>query len=128
MMPPFSLLYPDCGFDARVGIGSIFEADAYAVMNKGGITMAEQQLALPHKLTLNQRSSLTMTGVTEVVSFDENAVIVRTELGALTVQGQQLQLKTLSVEGGQIAVEGHISLLAYEEPRQKGGWVHRLFG
>ena len=89
--------------------------------------MAEQ-LTLPHKLTLNQRSSLTMTGVTEVVSFDENAVIVHTQLGALTVQGQQLQLKTLSVEGGQIAVEGSICALTYEEPRQKGGWVHRLFG
>ena len=90
--------------------------------------MADQQLSLPHKLTLNQRSSLTMTGVTEVVSFDENAVIVNTDLGRLTVQGQQLQLKTLSVEGGQIAVEGNIAALQYEEPRQKGGWVHRLFG
>ena len=90
--------------------------------------MAEPQMALPHKLTLDQRNSLTMTGVTEVVSFDENAVIVNTELGRLTVQGQQLQLKTLSVEGGQIAVEGNIAALQYEEPRQKGGWVHRLFG
>jgi sporulation protein YabP len=90
--------------------------------------MAEPQMALPHKLTLEQRNSLTMTGVTEVVSFDENAVIVNTDLGRLTVQGQQLQLKTLSVEGGQIAVEGHIAALQYEEPRQKGGWVHRLFG
>ena len=90
--------------------------------------MADQQLSLPHKLTLNQRSSLTMTGVTEVVSFDENTVLVHTDLGTLTVQGQQLQLKTLSVEGGQIAVEGNISSLQYEEPRQQGGWVRRLFG
>lgn len=90
--------------------------------------MAEPQIAFAHKLTLNQRNSLTMTGVTEVVSFDENAVIVHTDLGTLTVQGQQLQLKTLSVEGGQIAVEGNVSSLHYEEPRQKGGWVHRLFG
>ena len=89
--------------------------------------MAEQ-MALPHKLTLNQRNSLTMTGVTEVVSFDENAVVVRTDLGTLAVQGDELQLKTLSVEGGQIAVEGHISSLQYEEPRQQGGWVRRLFG
>ena len=88
--------------------------------------MTEDQF--PHKLTLNERKSLTMTGVTEVVSFDENAVIVNTDLGRLTVQGQQLQLKTLSVEGGQIAVEGNIALLQYEEPRQRGGWVHRLFG
>lgn len=90
--------------------------------------MADQQILLPHKLTLDQRGSLTMTGVTEVISFDENAVVVRTDLGTLTVLGQQLQLKTLSVEGGQIAVEGHISSLQYEEPRQPGGWVRRLFG
>lgn len=90
--------------------------------------MAEPQMAFAHKLTLNQRNNLTMTGVTEVVSFDENAVVVHTDLGTLTVQGQQLQLKTLSVEGGQIAVEGSIASLQYEEPRQKGGWMHRLFG
>ena len=90
--------------------------------------MAEPQMAFAHKLTLNQRNNLTMTGVTEVVSFDENAVVVHTDLGTLTVQGQQLQLKTLSVEGGQIAVEGSIASLQYMEPRQKGGWVHRLFG
>ena len=90
--------------------------------------MAEPQMALPHKLTLNQRNSLTVTGVTEVVSFDENAVVVHTDLGTLTVLGQQLQLKTLSVEGGQIAVEGCVSSLQYEEPRQKGGLIRRLFG
>lgn len=90
--------------------------------------MANDSLQMPHSLALKERKTLTMTGVTEVVSFDENAVIVNTDLGRLTVQGQQLQLKTLSVEGGQIAVEGNIAALQYEEPRQKGGWMHRLFG
>ena len=83
---------------------------------------------LPHKLILNERQSLSLTGVTEVVSFDENTVLLTTALGSLAIHGSQLQLKTLSVEGGQIAVEGNISSLQYEEPRQKGGWVHRLFG
>ena len=82
---------------------------------------------LPHKLSLSERSVLTMTGVTEVVSFDETAVVLKTCLGTLMVQGQQLQLKTLSTDGGQMAVEGHISALVYEEPRQGGFW-HRLFG
>ena len=67
--------------------------------------MAEQQ-NLPHCLTLNERKKLALTGVTEVVSFDEDCVVLRTELGTLVVQGQQLQLKTLSLEGGQVAVEG----------------------
>ena len=86
--------------------------------------MAETQL--PHKLTLNERRELTMTGVTEVVSFEENAVVLHTALGTLIVQGQGLQLKTLSLEGGQVAVDGTISALVYEEPRL-GGW-RRLFG
>ena len=80
---------------------------------------------LPHKLQLNERKSLTMTGVTEVVSFDETAVVLQTSLGLLIVQGQQLSLKNLSLEGGQVMVEGTISALSYEEPRQSG-W-RRLF-
>ncbi len=81
---------------------------------------------LPHKLQLNERRQLTMSGVTEVVSFDENTVVLQTALGTLSVQGSQLQLKTLSLEGGQVAVDGNISALIYEEPREKG-W-RRFFG
>ena len=85
--------------------------------------MAEEHL--PHKLQLSERKTLSMTGVTEVVSFDETCVVLQTSLGLLIVQGQQLQLKNLSLEGGQVAVEGDINALSYEEPRQ-GGW-RRLF-
>ena len=88
--------------------------------------MAEQQL--PHKLTLTERQQLAVTGVTEVVSFDEAAVVLRTGLGMLTVQGQGLQLKTLSQDGGQVAVEGSVRALVYEEPRQPGSWLGRLLG
>lgn len=87
-----------------------------------------QEERMPHKLQLNERRQLTMTGVTEVVSFDEGAVVLQTSLGTLIVQGQELQLKTLSLEGGQVAVDGNISALSYEEPRQSGGWRRRLFG
>ena len=76
-----------------------------------------QEDQMPHKLQLNERRQLTMTGVTEVVSFDEGAVILQTSLGTLIVQGRELQLKTLSLEGGQVAVDGNISALTYEEPR-----------
>ena len=91
--------------------------------------MSEDRMALPHKLTLNERRQLTMTGVSEVVSFDDVSVVLRTELGTLTVQGQDLQLKNLSLDGGQVAIDGTVSGLIYEEPRQtKNGWMRRLFG
>ena len=76
----------------------------------------------PHKLTLNERKQLTMSGVTEVVSFEETSVVLQTGLGTLVIQGQGLKLKTLSPEGGQVAVDGDISALIYEEPREGGLW------
>ena len=79
-----------------------------------------EQFGMPHKLVLNERKLLTVTGVTEVVSFDDSAVILKTHLGVLHVLGEKLVLKTLSVEGGQVAVSGHINSLMYEEPRQEG--------
>ena len=87
--------------------------------------MGEQ--LLPHKLTLDERKNLTMTGATEVISFDENTVVLRTGLGTLIIQGQQLQLKNLTLDGGNVAVDGEISALTYEQPRQ-GGWLGRLLG
>ena len=87
----------------------------------------EDVLQLPHKLTLNQREDLTLTGVTEVVSFDDTAVILKTHLGTLNVLGDNLVLKTLSVEGGQVSVSGHICSMVYEEPRPEG-FFRRLLG
>ena len=87
--------------------------------------MAQEEL--PHRLSLSERNALTVTGVTEVVSFEETEAILQTSLGTLSVQGSQLQLKNLSLEGGQVDIDGHVSALSYEEPRQ-GGWRRRLFG
>lgn len=89
--------------------------------------MTDDSIALPHKLTLNQRKTLTMSGVTEVVSFDDETVVLKTCMGILTVHGQNLQLKTLTLEGGQIAVDGTIAAMIYEEPRAERGWLGRLF-
>ena len=85
-----------------------------------------EQFAMPHKLVLNERKLLTVTGVTEVVSFDDATVIAQTELGTLVVQGKDLQLKTLLPEGGQVTVEGTIATLMYEEPRPAGSLWQRL--
>lgn len=89
--------------------------------------MAQEGVQLPHKLTLNERKNLTMTGVTEVVSFDDSVIVLQTGMGRLVVQGQELVLKNLSLEGGQVAVDGKICALTYEEIRQ-GGALRRLFG
>ena len=78
------------------------------------------ELQLPHKLSLDERKKLTMTGVNEVLRFEDTAVTLSTALGNLTVYGQQLVLKSLSQDGGQVAVDGKIDALIYEEPRPTG--------
>lgn len=74
-------------------------------------------------LRLEERKKLIMTGVSEVVRFEENLVVLQTGLGQLHIHGQGLQLKNLSLEGAQAAVEGQISALIFEEIRERG-----LFG
>lgn len=81
----------------------------------------------PHNMTLESRSKLILTGITEVVSFDEGIVIMRTPLGDLTVQGAQLQLKSLTPDGGNVTVQGQIDSLFYAQPRA-GSWLSRFFG
>ena len=88
--------------------------------------MAEQNV-FPHKLSLNERKELTVTGVTEVVSFDEEAVVLKTSFGTLNVHGRQLQLKNLSTNGGQVEVSGHVAALIYQQNKPTGSWVQRLF-
>lgn len=88
--------------------------------------MSEEQ-KMPHTLALSERKKLTMTGALEVVSFDETYVVLKTSLGTLTVQGAGLQLKQLTPEGGNVAVEGEISSMSYENSRSSG-WFSRLLG
>ena len=88
--------------------------------------MTEDSILLPHKLTLSERKHLNLSGVTEVVSFDEEAVVLKTSLGILTVHGENLQLKNLSLDGGQVAVEGAIAAMIFEEPRPERNWLGKL--
>ena len=82
---------------------------------------------LPHELRLDNRSKLSVSGVSEVESFDETTVVLHTARGILIICGEALHLQTLSIDGGQVAVSGTINSLSYEEPQKTGGFLRRLF-
>lgn len=86
--------------------------------------MAEEQF--PHRLVLDQRKRLTMTGVEEVISFEEDGVVLKTTQGMLQIQGRGLKLQTLVPDGGQLEITGQVTGLCYQEPRARGGWARRL--
>ena len=83
----------------------------------------------PNNLMLEGRKKLTVSGVEEVESFDENEIAMRTGEGALIVRGEGLRIDRLNVDGGDVNVLGRISELRYEEPApERGGFWARLFG
>lgn len=84
--------------------------------------------AKPQRITLDERARLTVTGVEEVMSFDEERIVMRTVLGELTVLGSGLHIGRLSLDTGELDVEGEVSELAFSERGASGGLWSRLFG
>jgi sporulation protein YabP len=81
-----------------------------------------------HRLTLEDRSQLRISGVSDVESFDEETVILVTVRGTLVIRGEQLHLQMLSLEGGQVIVDGKVNALLYEDDgRENAGFFSRLF-
>lgn len=93
--------------------------------------MAEEkkQVSVPHNLILEDRRLLTVSGVSDVDSFDDSTVIIFTELGELTVTGENLHINRLSIESGELLLEGKVSGLSYSENvgRSSGGFLSRVF-
>lgn len=81
-------------------------------------------------LILENRGKLSVSGVLDVLSFDDQVVMIETELGLLTVKGQNLRINKLSIDTSEVIVEGEISYLAYSEATQNkssGGLLSKIF-
>ena len=82
----------------------------------------------PHHLILEGREQLSVSGVEEVESFDENQIVMYTTKGTLVVRGENLHIEKLSLDGGDLKVEGSVDALNYEdEGGEGGGFFARLF-
>jgi len=88
----------------------------------------EKRTGMPHNLVLENRRKLSISGVLDVDSFDESTIIVNTEMGELTIQGQDLHINNLSIETGEMCIEGSISTLLYSEiEKRSGGFFSKVF-
>ena len=70
-------------------------------------------------IVLENRNKLSVSGIKDVISFDDELVIIETELGLLTVKGNNLKINKLSIDTGDVSVEGEISNLGYSDPTKK---------
>ena len=81
-------------------------------------------------LVLENRNKLSVSGVKDVLSFDDQVVIMETELGLLTAKGENLKINKLSIDTQEVIVEGEISSLGYSEHTKKeqdGGLFSKIF-
>ena len=70
-------------------------------------------------LVLENRGKLSVSGVNDVLSFDDQVVMVDTELGLLTVKGENIRINKLSLDTAEVIIEGEISSLAYSQNKQE---------
>lgn len=84
-----------------------------------------------HKVMLNNRRTCTISGVVDVLSFDINEVLLETDLGMLMIKGNELHVSRLTLEKGEVDVEGQIDSLTYSESNGYAGrgesFISKLF-
>lgn len=82
-----------------------------------------------HRLELVGRERLTVSGVEDVERFDETGIVMSTSAGMLVIAGEDLHIGKLSLDGGELYVDGRIDSVAYEDDGPgRGGFFSRLFG
>ena len=87
----------------------------------------EGGLPAPHHVVIEDRKSLTVSGVEDVERFDENTIVLSTSRGAMVVAGENLHIEKLSLDGGDLKVEGDIDAVTYEDENvARGGFLSRL--
>lgn len=86
--------------------------------------------AASHSITLSDRASAVLTGVTDVACFNEQIVVLTTALGSVSLSGEGLNISQLSLDEGRLVVSGDIRCIEYSDRVKTGGegFFRRLFG
>ncbi len=83
-----------------------------------------------HSVLIDNREKVTITGVEDVDSFDEHSVLLVTDLGYITLHGEDLHISKLNLDDGQLVVEGEIYGMEYSDADRMGkggGFFGKLF-
>ena len=82
----------------------------------------------PHSIFIENKKSISITGVLEVGSFDENGIVIYTDYGEITLKGENFHINKLSLDIGEVTVDGDINALIYTENKQSDvGFFSKLF-
>ena len=82
---------------------------------------AAKTVRAPHSLIVDNRKTLTATGVSNVDSFDDQTVVAYTDLGEIVIRGRNLQIGKLNTETGELTITGEIYSVTYTDQKQSSG-------
>lgn len=84
---------------------------------------------ITHKIIMTNREKMTVSGVEDVDSFDDDSIILYTAEGIMTVKGANLRINRLNVEDGELEVEGEIDSITYSDDhrKEKTGLLSKIF-
>ena len=83
-----------------------------------------------HKMIMANRKNCSLTGIKDVVAFDEKEVVLETQMGTLFIKGENMHIKRLTLESGEVDVEGSIDAYMYsgrKEMEKNESLLSRLF-
>ncbi len=80
-----------------------------------------------HNIIMENRENLSMSGIKKVENFDENIIVLLTEMGELTIKGEKLHISKMDVDTGDLKVTGNIYGLIYNETSKGSPVFKRLF-
>ena len=90
--------------------------------------MEEKSLTSNHKLLNSNRRAASLSGVLDVISFDLKEILLETEQGMLTIKGSDLHINRLSVEKGDVEIEGKLDAFLYSDMSHAKGSGESLLG
>lgn len=74
-----------------------------------------------HKISITNRRTCTVNGVNDVLSFDLREIVLETEQGMLMIRGSELHVSRLTLEKGEVDIDGRIDSLTYSEQTDSAG-------
>ncbi|MDF2566817.1 MAG: sporulation protein YabP [Oscillospiraceae bacterium] len=92
------------------------------------MTEEKRTIKLPHNVIMEDRKNLSVSGVSDIDRFDEQTIVVFTDMGELTIKGYDLHINKLNVDTGELTVEGDIYSLMYSDQEKKStGLFTKIF-
>ena len=91
--------------------------------------MEDKKMIVNQNIIMENREKISVTGVIDIHSFDDELVLAQTDLGILTIKGDDLKMNKLNLDNNELIVEGQIIAVAYSDTNQakKSGFMNKIF-